>query len=112
MIIALLQMQCFQACFHHPCVQPNCTQWFAHQPRKPFIQLPGAQTVQQVDQVSDILKPLHLKVVCGRKCRFQSVDVCQGAEAPRKVRRMGFSFIMYSRKLRGGLRFNHESKEL
>ena len=47
--------------------------------------------------LSDVLKPLHLK---GRKYRLQHVDFSQVAEAPRKVRGRGFSF-MYSRKLRG-----------
>ena len=51
-------------------------------------------------QLSDVLKPLHLKVVFGRKYRFQNFDFSQVAEAPRKVRRRGFS-IMYPRKLRG-----------
>ena len=51
-------------------------------------------------QMSDVLKPLHLKVVFGRKYRFQNVGFSQVAEAPRKVRGRDFS-IMYSRKLRG-----------
>ena len=54
--------------------------------------------------VSDLLKPLHLKVVFGRNYRFQNVDFCQVAEAPRKVRGKGFSF-MYSRKFRGRATF-------
>ena len=50
--------------------------------------------------MSDVLKPLHLKVVFGRKYRFRNVDFSQVAEAPRKVRGRGFSF-MHSRRLRG-----------
>ena len=62
---------------------------------------PSAQGEEQLgQQMSDVLKRLHLKVAFGRKWRFQNVHFSQVAEAPRKVRGRGFS-IMYSRKLRG-----------
>ena len=61
--------------------------------------------------MSDVLKPLHLKVVFGRKYRFQNVDFSQVAQAPRKVRGRGFSF-MYRGSFVEGLRCNHEIKKL
>ena len=61
--------------------------------------------------MSDVLKPLHLKVVFGRKYRFQNVDFSQVAEAPRKVRGRGFS-IMYSRKLRGRATIQTRKQEI
>ena len=61
--------------------------------------------------MSDVLKRLHLKVVFGRKYRFQNVDFSQFAEAPRKVRGRGFS-IMYSRKLRGRAMIQSRKQEI
>ena len=61
--------------------------------------------------MSDVLKPLHWKVVFGRKYRFQNVDFSQVAEAPRKVRGRGFS-IMYSRKLRGRATVQSRKQEI
>ena len=71
------------------------TKQFMHQ-SEPICRLHCANQVH----LSDVVKPLHLKEVFGRKYRFQHVDFCQVAEAPRKFRGRGFSF-MYSRKLRG-----------
>ena len=79
------------------CPKPFCEQFYLSEPC--------------LGHVSDVLKPLHLDVVFGRKYRFQNVDFSQVAEALRKVRGRGFS-IMYSRKLRGRATIQSRKQEI
>ena len=76
-------------------------------PRSHFAQVRFATPARSV-LYSDVL-PLHLKVF-GRTYR-QHVDFSQVAEAPRKVRGRGFSF-MYSRKLRGRATIQSRKQEI